>query len=57
MQDLYRVLYILVISQYSIFGELLFLFTCFNIKSLELISAGFVESVVHSSHKPVFNPW
>ena len=30
---------------------------CPNIISLELINAGFVQSVVHSSHKPVFNPW
>ena len=56
MQDMYRVLYILVISQYSILGELLFEFTFPN-KSLELINAGYVHSVVHSSHKPVFSPW
>lgn len=29
---------------------------CPNITSLELINAGFVQSVVHSSHKPVFSP-
>ena len=30
---------------------------CPNLTSLELINAGFVQSVVHSSHKPVFSPW